>query len=147
MGGANVGWPVVATDADGDRLTYTLSAALNYVLTAADFEFFAIDHAAGQITVRPGATLDYEIKATYVVVVSVRDGKGEFGEADYATDDSITVAIEVTNVELPGVASAYDADFNEVLDKDEVLKAIDDYFRDGMNKEEMLETVGLYVPG
>ena len=147
VGGANVGWPVVATDADGDRLTYTLSAALNYVLTAADFEFFAIDHAAGQITVRPGATLDYEIKATYVVVVSVRDGKGEFGEADYATDDSITVAIEVTNVELPGVASAYDADFNEVLDKDEVLKAIDDYFRDGMNKEEMLETVGLYVPG
>ena len=147
VGGANVGGPVVATDADGDRLTYALSAALNYVQTAADVDFFAIDHAAGQITVRPGATLDYEIKATYVVVVSVRDGKGDSGEVDYATDASITVAIEVTNVELPGVASAYDADFNEILDRDEVLKAIDDYFRDGMNKEEMLETVGLYVPG
>ncbi len=147
VGGANVGWPVVATDADGDRLTYTLSAALNYVQTAADVDFFAIDHATGQITVRPGTTLDYEAKAIYVVVVSVQDGKGDSGEVDYATDASITVAIEVTNVELPGVASAYDADFNEILDRDEVLKAIDDYFRDGMNKEEMLETVGLYVPG
>ena len=147
VGGANVGGPVVATDADGDRLTYALRAALNYVLTAADVDFFAIDQATGQITVRTGTTLDYETKATYVVVVSVRDGKGDFGEADNATDDSITVAIEVTNVELPGVASAYDADFNEILDRDEVLKAIDDYFRDGMNKEEMLETVGLYVPG
>ena len=145
--GAHVGRPVVATDADGDRLTYALSAALNYVLTAADVDFFAIDQATGQITVRPGTTLDYETKATYVVVVSVRDGKGDLGEADNAADDSITVAIEVTNVELPGVASAYDADFNEVLDRDEVLKAIDDYFRDGINKEEMLETVGLYVPG
>ena len=50
--GTNVGEPVVANDAPGDVLTYTLAGA-----DAANYE---IDQATGQITVGPRITLDRE---------------------------------------------------------------------------------------
>ena len=52
---------------------------------------------------RPRSTdLDYETKNRYTVTVSVRDSKNDNGNSDTAVDDSITVTIEVENVEEAG---------------------------------------------
>ena len=79
--GTNVGSPVAATDADNDTLTYTLSGA--------DAASFTIVSTSGQL--QTNATLDYETKSSYTVTVDVSDG--------YGGSDSITVTINVTDVE------------------------------------------------
>ena len=86
--GTSVGGPVIATDGDDDD-------ALTYALTGSND--FTIDNA-GRITVAPGATLDYESQASYSVTVTVHDGKATDGTADTSVDDSIEVAITITNV-------------------------------------------------
>ena len=88
--GQNIGLPVAATDPDSrDRLTYTLGGD--------DAASFDIVRTTGQL--RTKAALDYEATSTYSVIVSVRDSKDTFGAGDTATDDEITVTIEVTDVE------------------------------------------------
>ena len=80
--GTNVGTPVAATDANtGDTLTYTLGGT--------DAASFSIVSTSGQL--RTNATLDYETKSSYTVTVDVSDG--------YGGSDSITVTINVTDVE------------------------------------------------
>ena len=82
--GVNIGTPVSAKDADGNTLTYLLRgiAALN----------FDIDSTNGQLKTK--AALDFEIKPSYSVIVSVSDGRGG--------NDSIAVTINVTDVvEVP----------------------------------------------
>ena len=76
--GVNIGAPVVATDADSDSLTYTLSGL--------DAASFAIDRISGQLRTR--ATLDYETRTSYTVIVTVSDG---------SLTDTITVTIAVTD--------------------------------------------------
>ncbi len=76
----NIGKAVFATDPDGDKLTYTLSGT-----NAASF---SIDSATGQLKTK--ATLDYEMKASYSVTISVSDGE---------ETDSITVTINITNLD------------------------------------------------
>ncbi len=76
----NIGTPITATDADNDRLTYTLSGT--------DAAAFSIDSTTGQL--RTKAALDYETKAAYAVTVAVSDG--------YGGSDSIPVTINVTDV-------------------------------------------------
>ena len=92
----NVGSAVTATDPDsGDALTYTLSGT--------DAASFAIGASNGQITVGSGTSLDYESGTnSYSVIVSVSDGKNSEGNADTTVDDTITVAINVTDVEEAG---------------------------------------------
>ena len=69
--GRNVGDPVMATDADSDDLTYTLSGG-------ADKDSFDIVGTTGQITVGAGTDLDHEEgKRTYEVVVKAEDPFGE----------------------------------------------------------------------
>ena len=98
----NVGRAVTATDADNDTLTYSLSGT--------DAGSFAIGGDSGQITVGTGTTLDYETKDSYTVTVEVHDGVDADGNADTTTDDTITVTINVTNVDevpvLTGLSSA-----------------------------------------
>ena len=53
-GGTLVGGPVTGTPYNGETLTYTLKGK------AADSGKFVIDSASGQISLRQGATLDYE---------------------------------------------------------------------------------------
>ena len=79
--GTNIGAAVVATDADDDPLTYTLSGN-------PDAASFAIDNTTGQLKIE--TALDYEIKSTYTVVVTVSDGEGG--------SDSISVTINVADV-------------------------------------------------
>ena len=84
--GASVGEPVMATDANGDTLTYTLGGA--------DAASFGID-ATGQITAN--AALDYETKSSYSVTVTATDPSGG--------SDSIDVTITVTDVDEDGTVT------------------------------------------
>ena len=86
--GALVG-TVAATDPDGDALTYALDSASDAV--------FDID-SSGAITVTAANALDGETKASYVVTVSVHDGKDAAGAADTTVDATHSVTITVTDV-------------------------------------------------
>ena len=73
---------------------------LTYSLGVTDAGSFDIDASSGQLRTKAG--LDYEVKNTYQISVSVRDGKNAEGNPDAADDATITVTITVTNVEEPG---------------------------------------------
>ena len=94
--GEYVDEPVEAVDEEGDSLTY--------VLGGMDASYFAID-SAGQIGVASNTTLDYEIKFSYAVTVSVSDGKDAHGNTDLSVDDAIGVTIRVVDVEEDGNVS------------------------------------------
>ena len=96
--GTHVGLPVTATDLDGDPLTYSLSGA--------GAEWFEIETATGQITVKTDGTLDYENRTTYTVIVGVSDGLDFDGKADKAIDDTTVVTITVSDVNEPPDAPA-----------------------------------------
>ena len=109
--GEAVGAPVAATSPDGGALTYALGGA--------DAALFVIDAGTGQI--RVGTALDYEAdENVYEVIVTATDSSG--------ASATVAVTITVTNVELPGMANDYDADKNEVIDRDEALATVVDYF-------------------
>ena len=90
--GENIGDAVMAMDADGDTLVYSLGGT--------DAGSFAIDSATGQLMTM--APLDYETKMTYMVMVEVSDNEDDMGNADTVADDSIAVTITVTNMEEMG---------------------------------------------
>ena len=94
--GRDVGDPVSASDPDDDALTYSLSGT--------DAGSFAIVTSSGQIQTSAG--LDYETKRSYSVTVRVTDSKGSYGNANSRIDDTITVTINVGDVnERPVVVS------------------------------------------
>ena len=96
--GVNIGDPVEADDDDGDPRTYSLGGT--------DAASFTINTSTGQLRTQDGVTYDYETpKKSYRVTVSVRDSKNDDGEADMATDDTITVTINVVNVEEAGMVT------------------------------------------
>ena len=69
-----------------------------------------------------------------------------------ATDSSgasatVAAIITMTNVDLPGMGNDYDADNNEVIDRDEAFAAVVDYFRGTISKEEATEIIQLYFAG
>ena len=122
--GENIGDPVAATDADeGDTLAYMLGGA--------DADSFSIDASTGQLMTK--AELDYETKASYTVEVTVTDAEGE--------SDTITVTINITDM---GLDNAYDANENGVIDPDEVIKAVRDYFNGEITPQEVVAVVRLY---
>ena len=90
--GVDIGLPVVATDVDtGDVLTYELGGT--------DAASFDIDPDTGQLETKE--ELNYEVvpaKTSYMVTVTVTDGKDAEGNVDTAADDTITVTITVTDV-------------------------------------------------
>ena len=85
--GGNVGRPILATDADGDTLTYKVGGA--------DAAAFTIATSTGQLVT--SAALDYETRSSYSVTVTADDGYGGTG--------SIDVTIDVTNVDEPGAVT------------------------------------------
>ena len=87
--GRPIGDPVAATDGDRDALTYSLGGA--------DAASFAIDPSTGRLRTR--AALDHETTDSYSVTVSVSDGKDADGNADSAVDDTISVTINVADIE------------------------------------------------
>ncbi|RKU22986.1 hypothetical protein C6499_19315 [Candidatus Poribacteria bacterium] len=77
--GMAIGDPVMATDDDGDDITYSLGGV--------DMASFAIDTATGQL--KTMADLDYEAQASHTVMVTASDG---------TLMSSVTVTITVTDV-------------------------------------------------
>ena len=88
--GENIGNAVSATDADNHTLTYSLSGT--------DASSFSIVSSSGQLQTR--ASLDYETKTFYTVIVTVYDGN--------SGGDTITVTINVTD-DVNGAPSAQTA--------------------------------------
>ena len=96
--GRNIGGRIVAADPDRDSV-------LTYTLGGRNAASFAIAAASGQLQTKAG--LNYEARDSYTVTVSVSDGKNARGSADTRTDDSITVTINITDVnEPPGEPAA-----------------------------------------
>ena len=95
--GTNIGSAVTATDPDGVAKFNTLA----YSLSGTDASKFNIGSGTGQITVKTGNIPNYEAKISYSVTVNVTDGKAADGTADTATDDTIAVTINVTDVNEP----------------------------------------------
>ena len=51
---------------------------------------------------------------------------------------SVTIAITVTDVSLPGIADRYDSDKNEQITRDEALSAIADYFEGAISRQDVV---------
>ncbi len=97
----NVGAAVSASDADGDTLTYSVAQA---TLGGADDltafnEDFVLDTATGQISVKAGGSIDFEVRASYIVVIEVTDSI----DSSTTIDDTVTLTINITDVEEPGM--------------------------------------------
>ena len=96
-----VGGVITATDDDSDTLTYSLAST-------GDHGSFEID-SSGQIKTKTGETHSFDFessKKSYRVTVQVRDSKDDAGMADSATDDTIDVTINLTNVNEPPVITS-----------------------------------------
>ena len=85
--GANIGTPVIATDADTDTLTYTLGGD--------DAASFSIVDSSGQLQTK--AELDFEGTPSYTVTVTATDPSN--------ASDSITVTITVDNLDEAGTVT------------------------------------------
>ena len=127
VAGASVGSPVTASDSDGDRITYSLGGD--------DASLFAIDPRTGQVSVGEGTALDFETKSSYAVTARAADRRN--------SSDTIALTITVTNV---GLDDSYDANDDGMIDGDEVLDAVEDYFNDvsGIDSDRILDIVELY---
>ena len=88
--GRNIGAPFSATDADNDALTYSLDGP-----DAAEFD---LNRFSGQLLTK--APLTGIQRTSYIVIVSVSDGKDDLGEPDTAIDTSTEVTINVTTTTI-----------------------------------------------
>ena len=125
--GKTVGSPVVATDENGDTLTYTLTDADGS--TDGDPALFSIDWGTGQIMTK--GPLDHEMKDTYTVVVRATDPTGIPGAESAVPDNSgtVTVIITVTDVnEAPDVMGDAAVTFDETTGN--IDTALDTYTAD-----------------
>ena len=106
--GQPIGDPIVATDGDGDTLTYRLSGA--------DADSFAIDASTGQIKTQ--GTYDFEQKSSYSVIVIVSDGEG--GKA--RLEVNITIKdVEETTAATPSHVMVEEDDSKLIVHWDAVL--------------------------
>ena len=111
--GKTVGSPVVATDANSDTLTYTLTDAAAGGTEGASASF-GIDWETGQILTK--GDLDHETTGTYTVFVRATDPSGRPGieTAETANSDAVEVTITVTDVnEAPTVTGDAEESFDE----------------------------------
>ena len=116
--GAVVGEPVGATHPN---------LGITYSLSGDDSGLFTVDEETGQI--RLGLDVSPELGRTYTV------------ELRASVSPVVGATIVVT---IEAVPHQYDLDGNGVFEKDEVLKAVSDYFAGVIEKEEVLGLVTLY---
>ena len=130
--GAKVGVPVTAENPNGGPLSYTLSGE--------DAALFTIDARTGQISVRAGTELDYEgDKRSCTLWVTATDTSG--------VSSTVVVVVQIADVELTGIGLKYDANNNEVIDREEAIATVSDYFRGLTTKEETIGVIRLYFTG
>ena len=89
-----VGAPVTAADPENDELFYSISGA--------DAAFFSVDASSGQLETNTNVDFDFETRNAYELTLSVHDHRDAAGEPSTEIDDSVAVAISVTNVDEPG---------------------------------------------
>ena len=123
--GDAVGDPVAATHPDDLEITYSLSGT--------DAASFTVDAETGQIWVEDGVQL--EPGRTYTVNLTATDSAG-FGAI-------IIVTIEV----VEATHHPYDANRDGVIERDEVIMAVSDYFKGSIDKDEVIELIKLYFAG
>ena len=90
--GTSLGAPVKATDPLGHTLEYVMSTGQDR---------FQVDPASGQISVAPGADLDYETKHSHTVEIEARHVEEVHGQQHTIIDAIITVEVQVTDVDEP----------------------------------------------
>ena len=83
--GSNIGAPIIATDPDGDSITYRLGGV--------DSSAFTIEPTTGQLQIRKGKVFDYETQRTYIFFATASDSSKR---------SSITVTVYIQNVDEPG---------------------------------------------
>ena len=129
--GTDVGTPVSASDAAGSELAYTLGGA--------DAALFTIDGKTGQIKVGAATKFDYEAGPhTFTVEVTAISPTGARA--------NVTVTIAVFDEDLGPLGSKYDANKDRMIQKREIVTAIDDYlFNDALTKEELVKLITLYL--
>ena len=129
--GVNIGDPVAATDDD----------ALAYTLAGPDDALFEVVADTGQVRVGATTTLDFEDPDNpdheYQVTVTATD--------PYGASATVAVTIVVTDLSLGELGDTYDTDHDEVIDKGEAIKAINDYLDGLINKGEVLAVIRLYL--
>ena len=84
----SIGTKIMATDPDGDPLTYSLKAHSD---APNDYKAFSIESTSISAQLKTKAALDYETQSAYKVIVEVSDSKGG--------TNTITVTITVTDVD------------------------------------------------
>ena len=98
-----IGLAITASDFENDTLTYSIRGGSS---------LFDIDDGNGQILTMGG--LDYETRTRHTIVVQVTDNKDIDGMADPTIDDTITVTINVTDVdEPPTISGPQTVEWNE----------------------------------
>ena len=117
-----IGDPVSATHPDELEITYSLSGT--------DAASFTVDEESGQLRVKEG--MDMTNGMTYTVNLTATDSAG-FGAI-------IIVMIEVAEA----THHPYDLNRNGVIDRDEIIKAIGDYFDGEITKGDVIELIRLY---
>ena len=120
--GDPVGDPVDATHPDDLAITYSISGT--------DASRFTLDEATGQLLVREGVVLT--LGNTYTLNLTATDSAG--------IGAIIIVDIEVIEPTL----SPYDLNDNGVIERDEVIEAVADYFAGEIEKDEVIELIKLY---
>ena len=103
-----VGAAITAIDGDDATLTYSVAATADGDAAAHLMAFnddFDLDTGSGQISVKAGATIDFETRTTYKVLYQVTDNKDVLGTTDAVIDDELTLTITVINVNEPGVVA------------------------------------------
>ena len=120
-----------ATDADvGDPLTYSMEGT--------DAASFAFDASTRQI--KTSADLDFETKSSYSVTIKVEDNSGD--------SDTVAVTITVTDVvevsRIDELVDMYDDDEDGIIERDEVVDAIRDYFAKDITRTEVIALIKLY---
>ena len=88
--GQDIGEPLTATDADSDKLTYSLEGP--------DAAAFNLDPDTGQLRTQAAVTYDHEVRDSYFVTVRATDPLG--------TSDTIIVAVGVMDVDEKPAAPA-----------------------------------------
>ena len=124
----NIGAAIpMATDVDGDTLTYTMEGT--------DAASFTFDASTRQI--KTLLALDVEVKASYSVTIKVSDG---------TDSDTVVVTITVTDVveEGPSLLETYDADDSGEIELSELSRAIDEYFNDRLTLAELSAVISLF---
>ena len=123
--GDAVGDPVWATHPDELEIAYSLSGT--------DTASFAVDEESGQLRLKEG--MDLAIGRCYTVNLTATDSAG-FGAI---------IIVDITVMEAS--MGPYDRNGNDRIDRDEVLRAVSDYFKGLVEKDEVIGLIKLYFQG